>query len=102
MERNQIQGFRVNIQANSNAFPGNFQTPSVNNIISFVSFYLIVPFVFISFVSFSLFESMPVEQGRLRLELRLGLSLVLNLGLGLNSKDYREYIKNANFVLCNT
>jgi hypothetical protein len=50
MERNQIQGFRVNIQANSNPFPDDFWMPSGNYIVSFV------PFQTSRFVSF---ESIP-------------------------------------------
>ena len=50
MEQNQIQGFRVNIQVNSNLFPDDFRTPSGNEIASFVSSYSIV--IFVSFQTF--------------------------------------------------
>jgi hypothetical protein len=59
MKRNQIQGFGVYIQANSNPFPNDFRTPSGNEVVSFISFYLIVylySFHLCSFHSFILFD----------------------------------------------
>ena len=83
MKRNQIQGFRVNIQTNLNLFPDDLRTSSGNDIVLFDYFICIVLFVFVSF------ESMPFLSNLSTFRFSVHNLLMSNISTSINEKENR-------------